>query len=540
MTLQLCDTNSTVNISKETMADLDIFDLCRSFFLSQALEDNEIEIFIKTYLSADISEIQRRSEIIGGLSKNPESKSLIASIIAECKRMSHNISAISRSPRPLMACTGTLHALKAYISSINYLEKLFIYGSTPAINEIAEFIRKEKESAFYAQVQNSLQYADNLIKPLDSVTLAVNMSEAGQAAQIAVTDINGHMEKLTGIFGGVRDNINSLCDAAPIKQRGQLAYLEDYIIAQVEKQWSPQLNAALRAFKKISIEKLHGWHNWLMHIKLYHKGLLLLDKLNPLGCAGCRPEPCIDGFINAEGMLYPHMVLSELLPIPQTFKFSTGDAVIITGANNSGKTSVLKAFAQNCILAQLGFWIPAKFFKFSPFKQWSSVFSAGEDDEIRASRYQQEAERMSMAVETADNRTCLLFNEPFTSTNPAEAAPLLCEITASLYQKGVTLIFVTHIYDVYKLLRQEGIVRMRSYVTAVGPSGGKNYGRVGWEERAEHCDRLQYKLEEKEPDGLSYAKSVAKEQDFCLESLIGDPDEVSALEEFIAGGGHIA
>jgi len=144
---------------------------------------------------------------------------------------------------------------------------------------------------------------------------------------------------------------------------------------------------------------------------------------------------------------------------------------------------------------------------------------------MRASRYQQEAEQMRRVIKIADPDTCLLFNEPFTSTNPAEAAELLRDIIIGLRQKGTTMILVTHIYNVYSLLCGANIP-VRSYVTGLDPDSDSRM----------HT----YILNEKAPDGLSYARLLARECGFGIGGLPGDPGEMNALKEFMMGGSHLA
>ena len=522
MPVQLCNINNTVQISRETMIDLDIFNVLQDFFPGRSSQDNnEIELFLQKYLTDDASEIQRRSEIISGFHDNPESGFLLNAIINEWERLSHSLSELNHSPRPLLFFTHMQYAMEAYISSIKHLEDLFAFTALPAAKEIADFVREQRCSSFYAEVLDCLQTVSKLIKPLDHVTLAVNVSESGEAAQIAITNPSSVNEKTIGMLRGEREDINSLCDLVPVATRGHLSQLEQYIITQVEKIWASPLSSAMRELKKINIGKLFDWQNWLAPIDLYRMGYLLLAKQKENGSFFCRPAPCGDR-TEAKDMLYPHMVLSKRSPAPQAFDFTLGNTVMITGANNSGKTSVLKSFAQNCILAQLGFWVFANSFLFIPFKRWLTVFSAGEDSQLHASRYQQEAAKMRAAVENAKQDTCLLLNEPFTSTNPAEAASLLKDIVAELNSKNVTMILVTHIHDVYESLCGLNQANLRSYDTCSKINGNDIY--------------FTFQLEERAPDMLSYARLLAYEYGFSVEKLLDNPIEKTAIKNIIQGG----
>ena len=523
MSVQLCNIKTPVRIPRESLTDLDIFPLFKEFISAvYPLKDDDIESFINTYMTADINEILRRNEILYGLSKNAESKNLMASVIGEYHRLSNSLSVLEGKPRPLMAATQMLNALNAYISSIDYFDNLFISGEVIEINKLAEFIQSQKSSAFYSQVRETLNQVNLLFKPLKNATLAVNLRDSGDAVQIGVTNINLGDNKLFGLFGNENERVNSLFNPVQVKLRSPLVHLEDFILVQVEKQWAKPLSKTLRLLKKINKEILVIWMNWIRHIALYYLGLLLWDKLIKAGSMICKPELCMEE-MEAESMQYPYLILSTVqAPIPQDFSLYSGDAVLITGANGSGKTSTLKAFAQNCILAQLGFWIPAKRFRFIPYHQWFTVFSAGEDNVMQTSRFQQEAERMRLAIEIpSPQSTCLLLNEPFTSTNPVEASELLRDIIIQLNEKKMTLILVTHMYDIYHMLRKS-IVSLRSYTTIAYAEAGKII----------HT----YSLVEKEPDGLSYARILAKEHKFSIGDLIQNQDEARALELYLTGG----
>ena len=523
MTAQLCGIENNVSLSREALIDLDIFPLFHGFYRTgRLLDDDTIEAFIKMYISGDPHEISRRSEILEYLSANEASKNLIETIIAECGNLSRNLHDIDSSLRPLQVYTQTLQAMEAYTSSIEHMESLFANhnSNSPAVSTISDFIIAEKASPFYAKVKDCLIHINTLIKPIKNVNLAVNIAESGMPVQIGVTDINCGEYALNGLFSGPRDGINSLCDTEPVKVRSSYIYLEGFILDQIEKQWASPLKAALRLLSKIDLNNLRIWRDWLKHISLYHVGLLLLLRLKEQNCHICRPTPSAN-ILDAKDIVYPHLALSGHRPVSQMFSFSLGDIVMITGANSSGKTSALKAFAQNTILAQLGFWIPAREFHFIPYKKWFTVFSAGEDNEMRASRFQQEAEQMSLAAKTSGSDSCILLNEPFTSTNPIEAAILLRDIILDINKKGCTLILVTHIYDVYPLLRQSANRPIRSYVTGLLTEAGK----------IKHT----YTLKEKEPDGRSFARLLAAEYGFNITSMIKDFDKVIALENFMGG-----
>ena len=533
MKVNLCATNKQAVISKESMTDIGIFNLVRGFADSK-YSDDEIAAFFNTYLTYDPEEIRYRSTILGYLSGVNSCKEKLADIIAGCRRLLQSIKIIDDTfLRPLVAYTYKLRVLEEYMQTVEKTWQLFSGESDiPEITAISKMVQEQQQSQFYTQVQETVHQVRGMVERLDNVTLGVNFMDSGgeEPLRLGVVNVNSTSENIVGIFGHGGEKSNSLYDPAPVRVRGQLPHLEDFILADVEKKWARKLRAALRKLNKIDIDNIIRWHNWLKHIYLYYSGLLFADKIKPNEVFPPKPmdEAILSegSFITAEEMLNPYMAITDRKPVQQNLRFNLGETVMITGANNSGKTTALKAFAQNCLLAQLGFWIPVRSFKFMTFKKWFTVFSAGEDDQFQASRFQQEAEQMRKAINHAESGDCLLLNEPFTSTNPVEAAELLRDVVVELNLKGVTLFFVTHNFEVYPLLNDIPTVQIRSYVTRVEIDGEKV--------------KYQYVLEEKAPDGLSFARALAREYGLTIDNMINDPDNLQALEKFITEGNAYA
>jgi len=316
--------------------------------------------------------------------------------------------------------------------------------------------------------------------------------------------------------GGAKDDVNSVGNPAAVRETGRLAALTDFITRRVEQVWAKPLRDALYAFKKLDLDVIRAWLHWASGMELYNAGLLMWDRFERNGVTVCRPAP--GERIEAMGMAHPYMAASGQSPATQDIELSAGEACLITGANNSGKTSALKSLAQNLMLAQLGFWTPARSLVFKPFKSFVTVFAAGEDATMNQSRYRQEAEAMRAAVDAAGPGAVLFMNESFTSTNPDEAAELLADIAAQLRGKEATLLLVTHIRDVYDLLVRAG-APPRSYVTETlfGPNG---------------CTHT-YALADQPPDGLSHARQIAAESGFGIAGLVEDADEARELKKFV-------
>ena len=95
----------------------------------------------------------------------------------------------------------------------------------------------------------------------------------------------------------------------------------------------------------------------------------------------------------------------------------------------------------------------------------------------------------------------VLINEPLTSTNPVEAVSICSDLICRFLEKRVTNLTVTHLYDVYFLLRSKLAASQQSMLKSL-------VTQARYEE-----DRgmiYSYQLIESEPLGNSYARETAE------------------------------
>ena len=72
---------------------------------------------------------------------------------------------------------------------------------------------------------------------------------------------------------------------------------------------------------------------------------------------------------------------------------------------------------------------------------------------MTASRMGVEIKILAEMLEQVESEDLALINEPLTSTNPVEAISICGDLVEKFLEKRVTCMMVTHLYDVYFLLR---------------------------------------------------------------------------------------
>ena len=129
---------------------------------------------------------------------------------------------------------------------------------------------------------------------------------------------------------------------------------------------------------------------------------------------------------------------------------------IITGANQSGKTTFLRALGSALIFARAGLPVPAVRAKINLFRNLYSHFQRYDEDLKNEGQLDTELAEMSAIVYSAGKDSIVLMNESFSSTGLKDAAQIASDVLSAFSHTGVKVIYVTHIPGMKSKLSQSG------------------------------------------------------------------------------------
>jgi DNA mismatch repair ATPase MutS len=123
------------------------------------------------------------------------------------------------------------------------------------------------------------------------------------------------------------------------------------------------------------------------------------------------------------------------------------DLVVITGANQGGKTTFLRSVGVAQLMMQCGMFVPAESFSASICNGLFTHFKREEDRTMTSGKFDEELGRMSDMVDKLAPRAMMLFNESFAATNEREGSEIARQITCALMEMRVKIFYVTHLYE---------------------------------------------------------------------------------------------
>jgi DNA mismatch repair ATPase MutS len=121
--------------------------------------------------------------------------------------------------------------------------------------------------------------------------------------------------------------------------------------------------------------------------------------------------------------------------------------VMITGANQGGKSTFLRSIGLAYLMMQCGMFVSAEWFRSSVCTGLLTHYKREEDATMRSGKLDEELSRMNDLVTYLTPDSILLCNESFASTNEREGSEIARQIIHALLEAGIKVFYVTHLFD---------------------------------------------------------------------------------------------
>ena len=133
------------------------------------------------------------------------------------------------------------------------------------------------------------------------------------------------------------------------------------------------------------------------------------------------------------------------------------DLVMITGANQGGKSTFLRSIGLAQLMMQSGMFVAAESFSANVCEGVFTHYKREEDAAMGSGKFDEELSRMSDIADHVKPNSLLLLNESFAATNEREGSEIARQIVAALLEKRNKVFFVTHLYSLAHGFHQKGL-----------------------------------------------------------------------------------
>jgi DNA mismatch repair ATPase MutS len=185
-------------------------------------------------------------------------------------------------------------------------------------------------------------------------------------------------------------------------------------------------------------------------LAFYIGALNLRDRLAAIGAPFTMPEPAPPGSrrLRFQGLYDTALALTlGHRPVGNSVDADGKRLVVLTGANQGGKSSWLRAVGLAQLMMHCGMFVGAEAFTSARHTALFTHCKREEDATMQRGKLDEELYRLSDIVDVITPHAIVMFNESFAATNEHEGSGIATEVVTALLERGMTVLFVTHLYE---------------------------------------------------------------------------------------------
>jgi hypothetical protein len=187
-----------------------------------------------------------------------------------------------------------------------------------------------------------------------------------------------------------------------------------------------------------------------MELAFYLGCLNLSRRLTGMGEPTCMPRPMPAGSrrLRCTGLYDASLALTMKRGVVGNGADADGKSlVIVTGANQGGKSVFLRSVGLAQLMLQSGMFVCAESFEGELCSGLFTHYKREEDPTMKSGKLDEELARMSEIADLVRPDGMVLFNESFAATNEREGSEIAYQVVSALLEKGIKVGFVTHHYE---------------------------------------------------------------------------------------------
>lgn len=400
------------------------------------------EVLPQMFLTSlhDPDAIRYRQEILKDCLKNPVVVREIYNIALESIEYKRREWLGIFSSYPSGILSNAVRMLQVFIQLLRKLRAIADEHASkfdsPGFQAFFARIKTDLDEAFFADVQQHLK----TLRFRDGVLVSARLGPGNEGASYVLREpINGRQPRLMQILSpklrGHTFCINPR-DEHGARFLGELRDRGINLVANAVAQSANHVDGFLKALQ--------------LELALYIGCLNLQERLSELGQPICIPEVAA---LTARRHCFTELYdVCLALTMGKSVVGNTADMdrkalVIVTGANQGGKSTFLRSIGLAQMMLQCGMFAPAETFAANLCAGVFTHYKREEDATMESGKLDEELGRMSKIVDSITPHALVLFNESFAATNEREGSEIAWQITRALVEGHIKVFFVTHLYQ---------------------------------------------------------------------------------------------
>ena len=188
----------------------------------------------------------------------------------------------------------------------------------------------------------------------------------------------------------------------------------------------------------------------------YLSAVQLIRQMERFGVEWCFPTVCDRRELEFDELKeFVLELMQRTKVIGNSCTIRQKDLLIVTGANQGGKSTFLRSIGIAQIMMQCGLMVSARKYCSGIFPHIFVHFTRREDASMNSGRLDEELYRMNRIIEQIADGSLVLLNESFATTTEKEGSMIAYDIIRALTEAGVRVLTVTHLLSFAKRVYDE-------------------------------------------------------------------------------------
>jgi hypothetical protein len=394
---------------------------------------------ILTSLRNDADTIQYRQAILKDCLANPaEVRQLYDLALATIEeKKGHYFGVFMRYPGSVLS--GSIDLMEVFVAMLRKLVALTRQNASRFQSEgfkrFFEMLDTELSDDFFARVDAHLEE----LKFRDGVSLSVALGPGGEGVGYSLRRPGKGQNWLERLIGKAPPGYTFHVDERDEAGAKTVSDMRDRGINLVANALAQSADHILGFFELLRLE-----------LAFYIGCLNLHGVLTSLRAPTSFPtaEPLGSRRQRLDGLYDVCLALHTRKPVVANSATLDGKSlVIITGANQGGKSTFLRAIGVAQLMLQSGMFVGADALAAELCADLFTHYKREEDATMQRGKLEEELARMSAIADAIIPSSLMLLNESFASTNEREGSELARQIVRALAERGIKVFCVTHLYE---------------------------------------------------------------------------------------------
>ena len=310
-----------------------------------------------------------------------------------------------------------------------------------------------KDISFFANEKQHDELVNSRMVEKPRIVMGCGIGDGLKPDYFRLQDITTELRKNrspNSTIGRAQEYISSLTtDSFSIKKeraiQTQAAQMEYQVVRYIVSCCTPFFNTFNRFFDQLRFQ-----------IAFYRGAITLEHYMQRFHIQSCYPTVGAQEHMHFRELRELVMSIEQRIePVGNTCDIADKMLLIVTGANQGGKSTFLRSVGIAQVMLQCGLRVAAESYTSGIFPALFTHFTKREDSEMNSGRLDEELSRMSQIVDHLGNASMVLLNESFASTTEKEGSVIAYDIVRALTEAGVKILTVTHLLSFARRMYEE-------------------------------------------------------------------------------------